>query len=488
MKTKYYIIPFALIAMFTTVSCNKFLDKQPISSLTEENFYKTTDDVETGVIGAYAAVRPLYNIDYILAGLRSDEAYISQSEGDINQIDGFGETTTNSYVALYWQDAYFAIKQCNTVLKYLNNVTDPIKKDYFEGEAKFIRAHMYFNLVRLFGDVPLVTTSVAYNDASSYTRISTDSVYKQIINDFTDASQKLPGNWSNSQAARVTNYAAKGMLAKVYLTLKKYPESKALLLDLLNNSGSFQLLPNYKGIFGVNNEMNAEIMCVVRFKANANGLGNSFSYNMDKQSGSVGFRAASDIRSNTNFPAADSIRKSQTFLTGGTVYGTSFYCGGKYQDLSAPRNDAGADFIVLRYADIILMYAEVENEINGNIPLTPADATDPTSRLYQLNRIRIRAGGAFPAAVPAYAYNSSAVNSYANFLKTLKVERRREFCEEDQRWYDLLRWGDALTVMNAHFAIRSINVTVQPYQTLFPIPQREIDVSGGIIKQNPGYH
>ena len=231
-------------------------------------------------------------------------------------------------------------------------------------------------------------------------------------------------------------------------------------------------------------------MYTVRFKSNSNGLGNSYSYNMDKQSGSVGFRAASDIRSNTNFPAADSIRKSQTFLTGGAVYGTSFYCGGKYQDLSAPRNDAGVDFIVLRYADIILMYSEAENEINGNVPLTAADGdgTKPYSRLYQLNRIRLRAGGAFPAAVPAYAFNNAAVNSYASFLKTLKIERRREFSQEDQRWYDLLRWGDAVTVMNAHFAIRNLNTTVLPYQTLFPIPQREIDVSGGIIKQNPGYH
>ena len=78
-------------------------------------------------------------------------------------------------------------------------------------------------------------------------------------------------------------------------------------------------------------------------------------------------------------------------------------------------------------------------------------------------------------------------SSVASFLKTIKAERRREFGEESQRWYDLLRWNDAVTVMNAHFTSRSISVVVQPYQTLFPIPQREVDVSEHIITQNPGY-
>ncbi len=492
MKTKYFILSFTLVLLLTTIGCSKFLDKEPVSTYVEEEYYKNTDQVETGVIGCYAAVRPLYNLDYILAGLRSDDAYISEAEGDINQIDGFGETTTNSYVSSYWQTAYFAIKQCNTVLKYLDSVTDPIKKNYFEGEAKFLRAHMYFNLVRLYGDVPLVTKSVAYNDVSSYVRINKDTVYNQIIADFKVAIQKLPASWTTAEIARATNYAAKGMLAKVYLTQKDYANAKILLLDLLQNPGQYQLLPGYKSIFG-NNEMNAEILYAVRFRGNSNGLGNTFTYNTDRQSGSVGFRAASDFRGNTPFPAADSIRKSQTFIlytgvnsTGGLS--TSYYCGGKFLDPGSVRNDGGADFIVLRYADVILMYAETENEINGGVPLVASDTSNPQSRLYQLNRIRIRAGGAFPKAVPAYTYNSTTINTQDKFRIAIKAERRKEFGEEDQRWYDLLRWGDAVTVMNAHFSSRSINTTILPYQTLFPIPQREIDVSGGIIKQNPGYH
>ena len=146
---------------------------------------------------------------------------------------------------------------------------------------------------------------------------------------------------------------------------------------------------------------------------------------------------------------------------------------------------------MLRYADIIMMYAEVENEINGNTPLTAADAAIPSSRLYQINRIRTRASGTNPLAVPVYVFGSASVNSKANFLKTIKAERRREFGIENQRWYDLLRWEEAITVMNVHFQGRSSPTftppVLLPYQSLFPIPQREIDVSGGVIKQNPGY-
>ncbi len=488
MKMRIAIMMLGLVTLSVT-GCKKFLDKQPVSSFNEENFYHTTQDVETAVYGCYGALRDVYNLDYILAGLRSDDAYISEAEGDINQIDGFGETPTNSYVAAYWQSSYYTIKQCNTVLKYLNNVTDPTKKKYFEGEAKFLRAHMYFNLIRLFGNVPVVTSSVNYDDTSSYRRRDSATVYGQIISDFQTAILNLPLSWTSSDQSRATVGAAKGMLAKVYLTQKNYADSKTLLLDLINNPGPFQLLPSYRSIFGIGNEGNAEIMYTVRYRSSFNNIGNTFTYNMDKLSGSVGFRAASDYRSTSSsgpFPAADSVRKLQTFLTGG-IYSTSWYTGGKYQDPGSLKNDAGNDFIVLRYADIIMMYAEAENEINGTTPLVAADATTPTSRLYQLNRIRTRAANGVTAAVPVYAYNSSAVNSQANFRTTIKAERRREFGEEDQRWYDLLRWGDAVTVMNAHFTSRALPTVVLPYQALYPIPQREIDVSGHIITQNPGY-
>lgn len=474
MKNNIYIY-FLCSALLVLAGCSKSLNKKPVSALTETNYYRNTEEVETAVIGDYAALRDVYNLDFILAGLRSDDSYISEAEGDMNQIDGFGERATNSYVAAYWQAAYFTIKQSNTVLKYLGNVTDAQKKAWFEAEARFIRAHMYFNLVRLWGDVPLVTTSVDYNDPKLFVRTNKDSVYSQIIADFQFAIQKLPASWDATAVARVTAYAAKGMLAKVYLTQKNYAAARALLQDLIDNPGPLQLLPSYKNVFGLNNEMNAEVMYAVRYKSNSNGLGNIFTYNFDKVSGSPGYRSASDFRGSAVFVTADSVRKSTTFLTGGD-YGTSFYDVGKYQDPTALKNDAGADFIVLRYADIILLYAEVVNEMEGAVA-GPA----PAAALTQLNRIRTRAG------VPVYTATAAQVATQAAFRTTIKAERRRELGIEDQRWYDLLRWGDAITAMNAHFTARGLPHVVADYQALYPVPQREIDISNGVMQQNKGY-
>lgn len=482
---------FRFLLIFAGLSfagCSKFLDRKPISSLSEDNYYSNTSEVETGVWGAYSALRDVYANDPVIAGLRSDDAYVSESEGDINQIDGFGETTTNSYVATYWQTSYFAVKQCNTVLKYINNVTDSTKKQWFEGEAKFMRALLYFNMVRIWGDVPLVTSSIDYTSSVAYTRVNVNDVYAQIVNDLNEAIQKLPESWTATENARATNRAAKGLLAKVYLTQKKYTEARTLLLDLLQNPGQYKLLSDYTQIFGVPNEGNNEIMFAVKYKSYANGLGNNFTYWMDNFPGSPGFKASSDFRGNTPFPEADSIRKYQTFIRRKSTTGsTSYYCGGKYSEPGAPKYDGGTDLIVLRYADIIAMYAEVVNEIDGDTPLDPTDASNPLSRLYQLNLLRSRAAGPIPANVPVYLYTDSKVSSKDEFRKTLKAERRREFGEEDQRWFDLVRWGDAVTVMNAHFAGRGILITIQDYQKLYPIPQREIDLSQNRLTQNPGY-
>ena len=503
---KFIILPSLIIL----AGCSKFLDRQPNSFNTESNYYQNTQQVETGVIGCYASLRDVYNLDYILAGLRSDDAYISESDGDINTIDYFTEPTTNSYVENYWKAAYNSIKQCNVVLQYLGNVTDSVKKVQFEGEVRFIRAHMYFNLVRLYGAVPLVLNEVSYNDTlSAIKRIAPSIVYRQIVADFDSAIIKLPLVSPSSQVGRVNIYAAKGMLAKVYLTMGNmlnqpypnpyYDSSKALLLSLLNNPGPYQLLPNYTSVFGVDNEMNPEIMYAVRYQSNANGIGNTFTFDMQHLAGSHGFKAASDFRGNTPFPATDVNRFNQTFIpvsiTSSTsgITGISYFTGGKYLDPNSAQNDGGSDFIVLRYADVIMMYAEVENEINGNTPLTAADSTNFTSRLYQLNRIRKRASGSNPAAVPAYLYNSSTVKTQAAFRTTIQKERRREFCEEDQRWYDLIRWGEPyfMTSINAHLvATKAANLLTDDHQMIYEIPQREIDIASGYgitMPQNPGY-
>ena len=471
MKNKFACLFVFALAAFA--GCTKQLDKQPISTIPEDSYYKNDEQVEAGVVGAYAALRDVYNNDYVLAGLRSDDSYISDAEGDQNQIDGFNERTTNSYVSTYWNAAYFAIKQSNIVIQYLPNVSDAGNKARFEAEARFIRAHMYFNLVRLWGDVPLVLSNVTYTDPIAKTRVPKADVYAQIINDFKFAIANLPADRTMGQEGRVTKAAAKGMLAKVYLTIKDYPNARLLLQDLIDNPGIHKLMTSFKSVFPPN-EMNEEIMYAVRYKANSNGMGQTFTYQLDKVTGSAGYRSASDYRG--KYVTADSFRKATTFV----LYGTSYYNAGKYLEPGAPRNDAGADFIVLRWADILYMYAEVVNEMDGT---TVATGSAPAAALLQFNKVRSRA---MPATTP-YTVTTTAVRTKDAFRTIIKAERRLEFGVESQRWYDLLRWDDAVTAMNAHFTTRGLPIVVKPYQVLYPIPQTQIDISQGVLKQNPGY-
>lgn len=460
---KYCILwGIASILAVSFSSCKKVLDQNPISTLSEENYYRNTAEIETAVIGCYSSLLPLYNDNYLVVDLRSDDTYVSESEGDYNQLDGFGERSTNSYLAAFWQESYYVIRQTNTVLKYINNVTDSVSKNSFEGEARFMRAHMYFNLVRLWGNIPLVVSSIDYDDPSASTQVSEAAVYDQIISDLTIAAEKLPLSWPESDASRVTAYAAKAMLGKVYLTQKNYAAALPLLRDVVENPGSFLLQTSYASIFGTANETNKEIMYSVRYRANSNGLGEVYTYNYAKLTGSQNVRVSKDLRN--AFVTADSVRKNTTVALDGT-----YYMPGKFLDVGAPVKDAGADYIVLRLADVILMYAEVLNEVNG-----------PTQEaLDELNKIRARAG--------VTLYTLENLSTKDEFRSVIKTERRVELATEGHRLFDLLRWGDLQTAMNTAFVTLSRTRTVQAYQYLYPIPQREIDVTNGSIVQNPGY-
>jgi hypothetical protein len=442
--------------------CNKFLDQTPVSTLAEANYYRNTAELKTAVIGCYSALLPLYNDNYIVVDLRSDDTYVSEAEGDHNQIDGFSERSTNSYLGKYWTESYFVIRQTNTVLKYLDNVTDSVSKRHFEGEAKFLRAHMYFNLVRLWGSVPLVTTSIAYNDSIAITQVPAAVTYEQIISDLKDAAGLLPVSWAANESSRVTTHVAKAMLAKVYLTRKDYASARPLLADLITSPGNFKLQPAYRNVFGIGNETNSEIMYSVRYRANSNGMGQEFTYNYARLTGSQNMRISRDLRN--VFVTADSQRRNMTITQDG-----SYYLPGKFLDPGAPVKDAGADYIILRYADVILMYAEVLNETEG----PSSDA------LAQLNKIRARAG--------VTQYTTTQLATQDVFRNAVKLERRLEFGTEGHRLFDLIRWGDLETAMNAAFVTLGRTARLQSYQNLYPIPQREIDITNGKLRQNSGY-
>jgi hypothetical protein len=339
--------------------------------------------------------------------------------------------------------------------------------------------------VRIFGDVPLVLKDIKTQEESlSYGRESSAKVYEQIIADLT-AAEELPTAYTvNQDIGRATRWAAKGLLAKVYLTLKRYTDANTKLQEVMASpvgagANSYHLLPVYADVFDAAKPNNAEVIFAVQYARGFDpAQGNPFvDYafaNEDIGSGilkrgSGTFLMTENLAS--QFEATDNRVSMTNRLTGSR---RSYVFTRKYYDNGmTTKVDAGNDWIVLRYADIDLMYAEVQNELGS-----------PGIGFPHLQAVRARAGLTTPASLAA---------DQGTMRLAIEKERRVELFCEGHRWFDLLRTGRLKTVMNAHFAsglsddeIGSGN-SVSDYELLFPIPRYEVNLNPGKITQNPGY-
>lgn len=463
-------IIIALLAVTSLSSCEKFLDQKPISSLTENTFYRNTDEVETGVIACYDGLQKVYDAEYQLTEIRADNTSGYSLEGDWGAIKFFRESPANFFLLDFWQRSYNTIARCNLVLKYLDNVTDPAKKTSFEGEVKFIRSLMYFNLVRLYGEVPLITHSIAFDDNESFVKTTKDAIYTQIKTDLSTAVTNLANNASATvPSARANKQAAQALLAKVYITLKDWGNAKPLLEAIvgpnLKGVAPYGLNPSYAAIFSTATEMSKEIIFAVRYKASSSNEGNSFSYEYSNSGNARNVKASAEYQA--MFEAGD-VRKAVTFVTTGANIGLA----AKFIDAGAPQRDAGNDFPVIRFADALLMYAEVLNEL----------AAVPTATtLAPLNEVRARAGVGI--------YTIATVTSKEQARDLIYKERQLEFGFENQRWYDLQRMDQAkaINILNTYLAATGNSITVKPFQFVYPLPQTEINLSKGKLEQNPDY-
>ncbi|HWB28378.1 MAG TPA: RagB/SusD family nutrient uptake outer membrane protein [Chitinophagaceae bacterium] len=477
MKKTLLILSIGLLA-----SCKKsFLDLAPISNANVQAFYKTPNDIMVAVNACYASLQldGQYRYAYWQFGeVRSDNTYNWDGAGNFPdaEIDQFKETSANAIITAAWEDTYHGIQLCNVVLNRINGVTmsDALKNQYI-GEAEFLRALMYFNLVRIYGEVPLVTKETSsVSEGYSETRMPVEDVYAQIVADLTDAAQKLPVSYSGADIGRATKGAATGLLGKVYLTQGMYDKASSTLQQVIS-SGNYHLLANYADLWNTANANNAESLFEVQFKKGGTGTGsNYYEQFAPRNSGTavtgLGFAQGRSLPTpdlDTSYENGDtrkdaSIAESYV-LNGDTVYDRYTL---KFRDQPFIDGDADNHWPVLRYADVLLMYAEALNEQNHA----------PNQQAYDaVNQVRARAG----------LHPLAAGMSHDAFAQAVSHERRVELAFEGQRWFDLVRTGQALQVMNKHFAG---SITVQSYQLLFPVPQTEVSVNPDGIKQNPGYN
>lgn len=477
----------SLILIF--ISCD--LNLQPISEIGEGSFYKTTEEIGSAVIACYNGLqRPMEN-EWMLTELRSDNSRLynltttSTDNTLLFDFDQSSVSATNQRVFEYWEAVYHNIARCNTVLneEYLNVIAEEDIKNQYEGEARFIRAYHYFNLVRLFGPVFIVTERISAQKARSYDRSPIEDVYEFIITDLMTAIDKLPPAYSADQKGRATSWAAKSLLAKVYMTLNKIDnETLNLLEDIYQNSG-YSLLQNYSDVYSISNEVNNEIIFTIRYQSGGIGLGSPFgNYFAPQLSGSSVINADGH---GYNYPSMDLVvsyeegdtRKDVTLAENyenerGQIIDRMYVK--KYLSPVLSRYDGDKDWPILRFSDIVLLYAEVLNELEG-----------PSAALPYLNDIRERAQVA-----------ELEIEDFPNthsMRMAIEKERRVELAYENHRWFDLIRTNRVLVVMNSHFlneeyySLLPDGVTPMTESSiLLPIPQKEIDVNQHIT-QNPGY-
>lgn len=433
---------------------NDFLDLTPDSVMNAGLFYKNQKDFEQAVIATYDALQSggEYGGDFrTVMELRSDNA-TSGGNSSAARINLFLEVPTDDVLLNVWGELYQGIARSNMVLDRIKGVSmDETIKMQYQAEARFIRALSYFNLVRLWGAVPLVMSIISPEDALGYKRQEVSKVYAVIEEDLLFSLQHLPENYSEANLGRATSTAASALLGKVYLTQKKYTKAVEVLKQIL---GKNSLLPDIRDVFSTDNEMNDEIIFAVRWLKGNEGTGLFYSVNETSTLIEPSLMNA--------YPAGDA-RKPLLELQ--TVSGT-IKVPRKFFDTFSANNNVGTDFPVLRYADVLLMYAEALNE----------ESYSANGEAFQyLNAIRGRAGVA--------TYDATSLPDQNTFRKAVWNERRLELALECDRWFDLIRTGTAIEAMQV------VGLNIEAYQLLYPVPQSEIDLinNTSVFYQNPGY-
>lgn len=455
-KTMKYLSLVAIL-LFVSNCDDSLLDLEPISAVGINGYFTNADEVESGVISIYDGLQNVPLREFALLEMRSDNTQTKSSEGIWKEFEELEVKPTNGAVAEYWQYNYNVIFRANLVLENLEPVTNATKRAQFEGEARFTRALAYFNLVRAFGDVPLVDRVIGPEDADYFDRDSASDIYALIIADLSFAVDNLPPKGSIT-FGRATSGAAKGLLAKVYLTLHNYTDAEALLQELVEGT-EYQLMEEYADVFY--SEGNDEILFAIPYIDDNANESQDFSFEM----------TAGGVRSGLNYLTTDfigAIDPADTERIPVLRSPNNPLEVGKFLAQSADVRLAGNDWIVLRHADVYLMYAEAI--------MAGAQSTQNLTAIRAYNAVRARVG------LPTLPEDGSATLT----LDDLLYERRMELAFENHRFYDLIRTGKAMEVLGDFASTYGFNFSST--DLLLPIPQEEINVSRGLLTQNPGYN
>lgn len=458
MKRFFYLIAGFIIINLSSCS-EDFVNIPPENFLNTEEFYQSESDFNSAVIATYSKLQGQVGIYFELVEWRSDNLdLLSPTAGtqDRFNINKFQETSANGIIQNAWANFYNGIFRCNQVISNIPNANfDEQVQNQFEAEAKFIRALTYFNIVRFWGDAPIILSPVSPEEALTIGRSPIADVYEVIEQDLLFAIENLPSSYPPQSFGRATLGAARSLLGKVYLTQGRYSECITTLNQVI---GQYQLLNDISDVFDPENEQNQEIIFSIRFNKDIQGEGHGLWFAVtDISISPITSKLSSAYQSDDERLPLISYQQVDNRLA-----------PGKFVDeQSEETRTFGNDYILMRYADVLLMYAEA---LNAQGYQSEGEA------LSRLNQVRERAG--------LNLYTATDLPDQSSFQDAVLLERFLELPLEGHRWFDLIRANAAANEIST-----GIGETIQEFQLLYPIPQSEIEKinNSEIFYQNEGY-
>jgi starch-binding outer membrane protein, SusD/RagB family len=457
-------ITYILLGIVMISCSDDFTDLAPISNRNEAEFYSNANDFIGAINASYAGLQSdgVYGRAYwTMFEMRSDNTDQGPDATGLAaqyaEINRFTEDPLNEQITAAWISSYKVIANCNVILQRIEGVDMDVSiKERIIGEALFLRSLMYYHLAVAYGNIPLQLEP--YEQGEKLEQVEAAVVYDQLVADLERAENNLSVSYPAKDQGRATKGAAATLLAKVLLTTGQNSKAEEVLRRIVDNY-NYHLLENYEDLWGVENENNAESIFEVQYMGGGIGQGsaftNEFSPSAYLQTGSgYGRNRPTDALINS-FESGDerfeaSIGTSYVNEEGETVQANYVR---KYESDPSSENDADNNFIVFRYADVLLMLAEAIGESSESYAL--------------INEVRERAG-----------LTGIDETTPGTFQEKLLAERQRELAFENHRWADLRRFGFEQQVFeNAEPEVESSNV-----RELFYIPQRVIDITG--FKQN----
>ena len=478
---KKYIYIFVCVSLFLSSCSSDFIDLLPKSSVTQDRYYKTDRDFADALTGVYAPIRNRYNEFWIYGDQRSDDSWVQPAKSNTaTYSDQFTMNSNEDELSNAWNQYFQSIFRANNLLTKIESldVSDIPNKNQYVAETRFLRALCYFDLVRIFGSVPAVTSALSITDAYKMSRTSVEEIYNNIIIPDLKAAESLPTSYSGANIGRPTQGATKAFLGRVYLTRGDFTNAESKLLEV--TTMGYALEDDYEIIFDPTTKRNKEYIFDIEYESGVSAGSVLTNRCMPNHAGMQTFYGVPGTGNEWNNPTQALInlfeqndkRRDRSIGTPGGFYDasgefvslpstTNQNYTKKYLYRIAAANDSPVNWHHIRYADVLLMLAEAMNENGKTAQAIP-----------YLNMIRNRAG------VSEYPITMSQSDTRA----AIEKERRLELCFEGHRWFDLVRWGKAYDALK--------DKGMSPYMTLFPIPLSQVQLVNdpAIMPQNPGYN